>query len=1098
MTQHLVTGTAPEGSLDDRVDETLTEALKSVLGRAGADDDALFSDLGGDSLRAVRVLAACWRSLGVELPLRSLTPATRLGDFRRTLREASAEAARIPRQPRGTELPLSPGQEGLYALYRADPANAAYNVPLTLRLDSARSLDGADRPDGGPAETRIRTALEQLARRHTALRTVFTERDGRAVAAVRERPDPDWHIEDLSGLPPEEREERAEALVREVSVAPLDLARSPVRATLIRLTDDSVLLVLVLHHLVCDAWSLRVLVDDLLGLYGGGDPTGDGTESPLGAVDAAAWERGRLTDERRERLADFWRQRLDGVPEVLELPADRPRPAVRTFRGARIPVRVPRTVVGALTSYARERGVTLFTALAAGCALTLRRYTGQDDIVLGFPVAGRVRPELDQVVGYLTKTVPLRIRLEDRPGTGTLLTRLHEDIAAAQDHAELPLDAIADAAGVRRAPGVPPLVQCALVLFADGREAVPPPGLRARLMDPGTGTSKFDLNWYLEERDGELAGYVEFSTDLFDAATAERLHGHFVASLRALAAADPRQPATRLPMLTAEEQTALLGGAAPRREDGAADGGAEGEADWLPVHRMVEREAAARPDHQALWHAGGGVTYGELNARADALAAALAARGLGPEDLVGVHIGRSPEQMAALLAVLKTGAAYLPLDPAYPAERLAYMARDARLSAVLTRGEAPAFAVAAQVPEIIDVGAVPDTAPGPDAGAGPDTGPDQLAYVIYTSGTTGRPKGVQITHRALANVITASRTDFGIGPEDRVLQVVSFNFDASVWEIFMALACGATLCLGPPDVARAEESIESVIRACGATLMYLPPALLSLVDPAAVPGVRLALTGGDLIPAELRRRWTDRCRFFVAYGPTEGTIVQTWQEHTADLSATLPIGRPFDGVRLYVLDAELDPVPVGAVGEVYVGGLAVSRGYRDRPGLTAGAYLPDPYAGRPGARMYRTGDRVRRLPGGELTFVGRTDHQIKVRGYRIEPAEVEAALLKCPGVEAAAVVAEPGPGGRSRLVAYAVTPPDRPDLLGGVRDALRDTLPDHMVPTRIHRVPTVPLTVNGKVDRAALPALADVDDDALSRLLDQVEGLTPEDGRATA
>ncbi|WP_413810987.1 amino acid adenylation domain-containing protein [Streptomyces sp. OE57] len=1095
MTQHLVTGAAPEGSLDDRVDEILTEALKSVLGRAGTDDNVLFSDLGGDSLRAVRVLAACWRSLGVELPLRSLTPATRLGDFRRTLREATEEAARIPRQPAGAELPLSPGQEGLYALYRADPANAAYNVPLTLRLDSLGklgSLDRGDGPDGRPAEERIRSALEELARRHSALRTVFTERDGRAVATVRERPDPGWHTEDLSGLPPGEREERAEALVREAAVAPLDLARSPLRATLIRLTDDSVLLVLVLHHLVCDAWSLRVLVDDLLGLYGGEGPAADGT--PLGAVDAAAWERGRLTDERRERLADFWRQRLDGVPEVLELPADRPRPAVRGFRGARIPVRVPRTVVGPLTSYARERGVTLFTALAAGCALTLRRYTGQDDFVLGFPVAGRVRPELDQVVGYLTKTVPLRIRLDDRPGTGTLLTRLHEDIAAAQDHAELPLDAIADAAGVRRALGVPPLVQCALVLFADGREAVPPPGLRARVMDPGTGTSKFDLNWYLEERDGELAGYVEFSTDLFDAATAERLHGHFVASLRALATADPGQPATRLPMLTAEEHAELLGGAEPGRT--------ESEAAWLPVHRMVEREAAARPDHQALWHAGGGVTYGELNARANALAAALTARQLGPEDLVGVHIGRSPEQMAALLAVLKTGAAYLPLDPAYPAERLAYMARDARLSAVLTRGEAPAFAMAAQVPEVIDVGAVPDTAPGagtgPDTWAGPGIGPDQLAYVIYTSGTTGRPKGVQITHRALANVITASRADFGIGPDDRVLQVVSFNFDASVWEIFMALACGATLCLGPPDVARAEETIESVIRACGATLVYLPPALLSLVDPAAVPDVRLALTGGDLIPAELRRRWTDRCRFFVAYGPTEGTIVQTWQEHTADLSATLPIGRPFDGVRLYVLDAELDPVPVGAVGEVYVGGLAVSRGYRDRPGLTAGAYLPDPYAERPGARMYRTGDRVRRLPGGELTFVGRTDHQIKVRGYRIEPAEVEAALLKCPGVEAAAVVAEPGPGGRSQLVAYAVTPPDRPDLLGGLRDALRDTLPDHMVPTRIHRVPTVPLTVNGKVDRAALPALADVDDDALGRLLDQVEGPAPEDGRTTA
>ncbi|MER5770040.1 non-ribosomal peptide synthetase [Streptomyces sp. NPDC001985] len=1077
MPQHPAPGLPHDAPGDARADAALAQALESVFGTGAADDTSTFAELGGDSLRAVRVLSACWRTLGTELPIQALKPATRMGDFRELLRKAvaetggraPAEAGRPPGAPAprpGDPVRLPPALESLYSLHTADPGNPAYNVPLTL------SFSGAPDPE------RLRAALADVVARHGALRTVFTSGADGPVGTRTEQP-PEWESVDLSPLRGAALDARVEREIDAAALAPFDLARTPLRARLLRLSPDRSLLVLVLHHLVCDAWSLRLITADLLTACAEGPGTAPRPPAP-DALDVAAWERAELGRERRERLAAHWRGALAGLPAVLELPTDRPRPATRSFRGDRIPVTVDRATTGALRALARRRNVTLFTVLAAACALTLRRHTGQDDFVLGFPVAGRTRPEFDQVAGYLTKTVPLAVRLSGRPTLSALLTGLHEEIDRAREHALLPLEAIAEAAGVPREPGVPTLIQCALVLFSGDSLPAPPPGLDVEIAERSTGTAKFDLNWYLDESDGGLSGYAEYATDLFDRATVERLHGHFAHALTALAAADPETPATAVPVLTPAERALLLDqeGRA-EHEDGA----------WEPVHLMFERRAAAHPEHDALWCDGERVTYGELDARAGALARELRRRGIGAESVVGIHIARSPDQMAALLGVLKAGAAYLPLDPAYPVERLTAMVGDAGPAAVVTSGPAgtkPLDAVLGATP-LIDLNRLPAGAAEPQGPPARATEPDGLAYVIYTSGTTGRPKGVQITHRALAKVIACSVEDFGLGPGSRVLQVVSFNFDASVWEIFMALSSGATLCLGPPDVARAEQGIEEVIRASGATVVYLPPALLSLVDPAAVPSVRIAITGGDLVTGDLRERWTGRCRFFVAYGPTEGTIVQTWQEHDERFSAALPIGVPFDGVRLYVLDRELEPVPPGAVGEVHIGGTAVSRGYLNRPGTTAGHYLPDPHSPLPGARMYRTGDHVRRLPGGELTFVGRRDHQVKVRGYRIEPAEVEAALLRLDAVGAAVVQAEPGPQGRARLVAYVVAPGLRAGFEREVREALAATLPGHMVPTRVHRVPTVPLTVNGKVDRAALTALADIDGDLLEQLLEQVE-----------
>ncbi|WP_405163082.1 amino acid adenylation domain-containing protein [Nocardia sp. NBC_01499] len=514
-------------------------------------------------------------------------------------------------------------------------------------------------------------------------------------------------------------------------------------------------------------------------------------------------------------------------------------------------------------------------------------------------------------------------------------------------------------------------------------------------------------------------------------------------------------------------------------------------ADWLPVHAMVERWAEKTTDAPALWHEGSEIGYGELNARANTIAAELIRRGIGAERLVGISIPRSPEQMAAVLGVLKAGAAYLPLDPAYPANRREYMVRDSGLRTVLTCGTG-LLGIPAGV-DIIDLDDIPSDGAIRDPGIA--VRPDQLAYVIYTSGTTGRPKGVELTHGGLANVIRASLTDFALDPSSRVLQFVSFSFDASVWEMFMGLGSGGTLCLAPPDLAAAEHSIDRTIRDSRVTLIYLPPALLSTIDPATVPEIRTVITGGDRISAELRNRWAETATFFVGYGPTEGTIVQTWQECAVRSPSVPSIGLPIANVLLYVLDHNGDPAPPGVVGEVYVGGIAVGRGYRHRPGLAAARFVADPFSPTPGARMYRTGDLVRCTEDGAMMFVARADQQVKIRGYRIEIGEVEAALRVIDGVREAVAVAEPGVSGLPRLIAYVVA--EAPAEFGrSVRAMLRDRLPDYMVPSVVHVVDHFPLTVNGKIDRKSLPSLVRSATDPVAQALARVESMSDEQARA--
>lgn len=1052
----------------DAVTEVVSEALRVVLGVRTMDRSQRFADLGRDSLLAVRVLAWCREALGVRLPLKLLASSTTVGEFVDAVRELHAAATPGEAAPAalrttvvsGGTVPLATPQRALYSLYSVRPELPVYNVPVVLAYD-------------GPLDTgRLADALAALGARHAVLRCAFDVTEDGPVARVGavER----LEFDEITVVTAED----ADAEARRFAASPIDLSARAATARLIHAGTDHHVLVLVVHHIVCDGWSLRVLARDLTHLY----RDGDDRSLPVLTGDVFVAHQALDIVEHGEQTETYWRERMDSAPELLRLPLDRERRRTRDFRGVRLPFELPDDQVAALREFANTRGVSVFTALSAVLSVLLQRYTGHDDVVFTFPAARRANLETHELVGYLVTMVPLRARLHGDPVVSDVLSRLHTDISDAYEHAAMGIDRVAELTGAVRDATYATYAQVALVLLPGEDDIAAPGSTAVRRIDLGTDTTKFDMSWYFEETRDGMRGYVEYATELFDASTVEQLAAHFHTLLESLL--EPGAANVRISGL----RMLARGEAMPAATD------TSGPDDWQPVHTMVERWASETPDAPALWHNGVHVSYRELNARANVLAAELLRHGIGAEHLVGIAVQRSPEQMAAVLAVLKAGAAYLPLDPSYPADRREYMVRDSGLRTVITAGPGlPGIPGGVDVVDVTGVDGVDLDGEARDPGVPVQA--KQLAYVIYTSGTTGAPKGAELTHDGLANVIQASLKDFGLDRDSRVLQFVSFSFDASVWEMFMGLASGGTLCLAPPDLASAEHSIEQTIRDSGATLVYLPPALLSTIDPSAVPGVRTVITGGDRISAQLRNGWAERARFFVAYGPTEGTIVQTWQDCSESSQDTPPIGVPFDNVVLYVLDRNGDPAPPGVVGEVHVGGVAVGRGYRHRPGLTADRFVPDPFSATPGARMYRTGDLVRLTRAGAMMFVARADQQVKIRGYRIEIGEVEAALRAVDGVGDAVAIAEPGVSGLPRLVAYVVSGQGA-DFGAVVRSRLRTRLPDHMVPSVVHVVEEFPLTVNGKIDRRALPDAVRPAPDALGQALARVEAMSDEQARA--
>ncbi|MFE5792221.1 amino acid adenylation domain-containing protein [Streptomyces sp. NPDC056503] len=969
--------------------------------------------------------------------------------LRRRLASRAKPGAVIPRRAPGAPVPLSYAQERLWFMEQFAPGTSAYNIPVVRRLRGRLDTDA------------LRAALDAGVARHETLRSRYpATEDGRPLLVV----DPPGPA--AFALVEAADEDAAERLVDEAAAVPFDLEDGPLfRSLLVRLADDDHVLLLLVHHSVSDGWSSEVLLGEILRSYaarvaGAPDPL---PELAVQYGDFALWQRERLSGERLAAEVAHWRRELGGV-EPLELAFSRPRPPRQTFEGAGYAFAVDRPLLDRLAALGDRHDATLHMVLLAAFQVLLSRYGGRRDFAVGSPVAGRPEPELEPLVGMFVNVLALPARLEGDPTFTELVRRTRETCLDAYAHQELPFAQLVSELNVPRDVSRPPVFQAVLAVqnYAVQRDdtalelplVVEPFGVRA------SGT-RFDVELFLQEWPEGLYGSFNYNTDLFAEEDVALLASHLGRLLDAVATA-PDVPLSGLDALTDEERAFET----ERFNDTAVDRPATTLTALFAeqVARTPDAVAVAVEDRPAL-------TYRALDSLADRIAARLAAEGVGPGDLVAVSAERSPELVAGLLGVLRAGAAYTPLEPDYPAERLAFLLADSDAPILLTqRGLATPDGCTARVLLLDDPAEWPRARSVP---AGPR--PDDTAYLIYTSGSTGRPKGVPNTHRAIANRVQWMQEAYRIGPDDAVLQKTPTGFDVSVWEFFWPLATGARIVLAKPGGQKDSGYLRDLIASAGVTVAHFVPAMLTtfLTEEGVerCTSLRRVVCSGEALPPDAARELTSRLpglSLANLYGPTEAAVdVSAWE--CVGPMETVPIGLPIDNTRLYVLDERLRPVPPGAPGELHIGGTAVALGYHRRPGLTAARFVPDPY-GPPGSRLYRTGDLARRRPDGTLEHLGRIDQQVKLRGLRIEPGETEAALRAQPGIADAAVVLREDRPGDKRLVGYLVAAPgaEDPDP-AALRATLRRSLPDHQVPTAFTVVPALPLTPNGKLDRRALP-----------------------------
>jgi amino acid adenylation domain-containing protein len=968
----------------------------------------------------------------------------------------------IPRRPAGGPPALSFAQERLFLLDQLAPGSAAYNIPVAWRLTGV--LDVAA----------LRRSLGAVVQRHEVLRTAFDTVQGVPVQRVSPPGRVPLPLADLSGFPEEERERRAEREVRDEAARPFDLRRGPLlRARLLRLSAREHTLLLTVHHAAGDGWSVGVLFRELEAFYAGfarGEPARL-PELPIQYADYATWQRSHLAGDALERQVAFWVGQLQGAPALLELPADRPRPAVQRHRGTKYRQPLPDARVSDLQALSRREGATLFMTLLAAFQLLLSRWSGQDDVVVGSPIADRDRAEVEPLIGMFTNTLALRTHHTGDPDFLDRLDSVRDATLRAYANADLPFERLVEALRVERSLAYHPVFQAMFSLQTATVRPLALEGLTATAVRADNGTTKFDLTLAIEEREGWLEEVWEFDVDLFDAATVECMAAQFHTLLEGIAA-DPALPVSRLPLLADRERERVLA----KWNDTATDHPAD-----ACIHHLFEARAARTPGAVALVFEGERITYAELDARSNQLARFLHRRGVGPEERVGVALERSPEMVVALLGILKAGAAYVPLDPEYPAERLAYMLGDSGVPVLLTQARFRAgLPLHVAEPVCLDEG-WPEVAreSAEPARTGVDAG--NLAYVIYTSGSTGRPKGVMNAHRGVVNRLLWMQESYGLGAGDRVLQKTPFSFDVSVWEFFWPLLAGGTLVLARPGGHREPAYLVEVIEAEEIRVAHFVPAMLQhFLDEPGVErcaSLHRVVCSGEALPPALQERFFARLpgvELLNLYGPTEAAVeVTSWRCLPGEGRSTVPIGRPVANTRTYVLDAHREPVPAGVPGELYLGGVQVARGYLGRPALTAERFVPDPF-GEPGARLYRTGDRARWRPDGVLEFLGRLDFQVKVRGFRVEPGEIESALLGVPGVRECVVLVREDTPGDPRLVAYLGVGEGEGSAPATeqLRARLKVSLPEYMVPSAFVVLEALPRTPNGKTDRGALPAPA--------------------------
>ncbi|WP_353931426.1 non-ribosomal peptide synthase/polyketide synthase [Okeanomitos corallinicola TIOX110] len=1041
---------APRTATEEILTLIWAEVLK--IERVGITDN--FFELGGHSLLATQIVSRIRSNFNIEIPLQSIFTAATLEEQAKLIQQTQTQKAEInqtPIKPRieKTEIPLSFSQQRLWFLDKLEPNSSTYNIPAALKLE------------GKIDKLALEKSLKAIINRHESLRTNFREIAGKAEQII--HTDSDWKLSiiDLQNLSTEKAEKEIERLTKQQATQPFNLSNENlIRITLILLSDTENILSLCMHHIISDGWSMGVFIDELSALYNS-YIQGKETELkplPIQYADFAIWQRNWLQGEVLEQQINYWSKQLENAPTFLPLPTDRPRPAVQTFAGAYQEFTISKELTEKLQKVSKEQGVTLFMTLLAAYNTLLYRYTGQTDILVGTPIANRNRKEIESLIGFFVNTLVLRTELSGNSKFSEILNKTRSTALSAYAHQDLPFEMLVEALEIERDLSHSPLFQAVFALQNAPISEIELTGLKTNLLPIETATAKFDLTLSIEQTETGLIGGWEYNTDLFDSSTINRMTGHFINLLSAIVE-NPAAEINQLPILTETEKQQLL-------------------IDWNQteteypkdkcIHQLFEEQVEKTPDAVAVVFEGKQLTYRELNNKANQLAHYLISLGVKADSLVGICVERSLEMIIGQLGILKAGASYLPIDPEYPTERIKFILEDTKINILLTQQNLKQKIQNNQTQttcldtEWEKINQQNQKNPHKEITS------NNLAYIIYTSGSTGTPKGVEITHQGLTNLINWHQKQFKITTADKATQLAGTGFDAAVWETWPYLTAGATLHLVRKEILVSPEQLQKWLTENQITISFVPTPitqeLLKLDWKKEKTKLRYLLTGGD----KLTQNPTNKIPFQVInnYGPTENTVVTTSCILETQKQTSPSIGKPIDNTKVYILDSNLQPVPVGVAGELHIAGTGLARGYLNRPELTAEKFIPNPFDNGK-TKLYKTGDLVRYLTDGNIEYLGRSDNQVKIRGFRIEIGEIETALNQNENVQTSVVVVREDKPGYKKLVAYIVS--ETKLTTKELRKYLKSKLPEYMIPSNFVYLENLPLTPNGKIDRRALP-----------------------------